>query len=232
MRNSAQYEFISYLKDYLGPEVPVGSFIWGALISLETIDDYMQFAVNLHENPDKLHRWAETMLEKALAHAEKLIEAGCDLISINSDSAFNSGPLMSPEAFAEFTAPYLERLVDYIKQKDVIVIFHSDGNLMPILDQIVEARPDVLHSIDPMAGMDIAEVKKLTYGKIALMGNVKCSVLQEGPPSKIIESADYVLKHGSPGGGFIYSSSNTIFKGVPLQNYQLMLDCLYNKFPL
>ena len=94
---------------------------------------------------------------------------------------------------------------------------------MPILEQIVEVKPDVIHSIDPMAGMDIAEVKKITYGKAALMGNVKCSSLQDGKDEEIKESVDYALEHASKGSGFIFSSSNCVFKGLPLQNYEKML---------
>ena len=82
----------------------------------------------------------------------------------------------------------------------------------------------MLHSIDPMAGMDIAKVKELTAGKVALMGNVQCSLLQEGPRGRIRESARYCLEHASPGGGYVFSTSNTIFPGMPLEHYEYMLE--------
>lgn len=78
-------------------------------------------------------------------------------------------------------------------------------------------------------GMDIAEVKRLTYGKMALMGNVRCDTLQHGTPEQIRESEEYALMHGSPGGGYIFSSSNTIFDGVPLANYEYMVE-VYRTF--
>jgi uroporphyrinogen decarboxylase len=96
--------------------------------------------------------------------------------------------------------------------------------MMPILDQIVEAGPAAFQSVDPMAGMDIAEVKRRTCGKMALMGNVRCDHLQTGTHDQIRESARYCLEHGTPGGGYIFSSSNTIFNGVPLASYECMLD--------
>ncbi len=230
IRNSIQYEFIPFLKRYLGADIPVGSFIWDSAICIDTIKDYMRFSVDLADEPGKLHIWAQTMLDSALEHAKRLIEAGCDMIDIANDYAFNAGPFISPKSFAEFTAPYMKKLVTYIQKQDVKVIFHSDGNLMPILDQIIKIGPDVLQSIDPMAGMDIAEVKRLTYGKIALMGNVQCSLLQKGPKDKIMESAEYAIRNASPGGGFIYSTSNTIFKGVPLENYWCMVDYMHQYF--
>ncbi|MCL4418041.1 MAG: uroporphyrinogen decarboxylase family protein [Actinobacteria bacterium] len=228
--NPARYEFIPFLKKYLGDDIPVGGFIFGAVICIDSIKDYMQFAVDLLEDRGKLHKLAKEMYDNSLEHAKKLIDCGSDFISINSDFAFNSGSFLSPNDFAEFVTPHLKELVGYIKKQGIHVILHSDGNLMTILDQIIDIAPHVLHSIDPMAGMDIAEVKKLTYGKIALMGNVQCSYMQDGPIDKIKESANYAIDHGSKGGGYIFSTSNTIFKGIPLIHYEVMLDCLHKRF--
>jgi uroporphyrinogen decarboxylase len=228
--NAVQYEFLRYLKKVLGPDMPMGSFIWGSAICIDTVKDYMQFSIDLAEEPEKLHAWAREMLERALEHADRLIDAGCDLIDVANDYAFNAGPFISPAHFAEFTTPYMKKLVRHIQNKGVKVIFHSDGNLMPVLDQILDIGPEMLQSIDPLAGMDIAEVKRLTYGRMALMGNVQCDFLQEGPDEKIAESAKYAIRHGSPGGGYVYSSSNTIFRGLPLKNYVFMVDCLHRQF--
>ena len=56
------------------------------------------------------------------------------------------------------------------------------------------------------------------------MGNVQCSLLQDGPKAAIRESALYCLRHASPGGGYIFGTSNTIFPGMPLANYEYMLE--------
>ena len=80
-----------------------------------------------------------------------------------------------------------------------------------------------------MAGMDIAITKKRCQGKMALMGNVQCNLLQDGPDEVIRKSALYCLENASPGGGYIFSTSNTIFKGMPLENYEYMLQ-VYRDF--
>jgi len=103
-------------------------------------------------------------------------------------------------------------------------MFHSDGNLMEILDDILSLGAAMLHSIDPMAGMDIAEVKRRSHGQMALMGNVQCSLLQEGPKEAIRDSAMYCLEHASPGGGYVFATSNTVFPGMPLENYEYMVS--------
>jgi len=34
----------------------------------------------------------------------------------------------------------------------------------------------------------------------------------------------YCLEHAAPGGGYVFSTSNTIFEGMPLANYEYMLE--------
>lgn len=228
--NEAQFKFLPMLKELVGKDVVVGSHVWGACICIDTISDCMQFSIDLHERPETLHELARGYLNNAIRHADRLIDAGCEVVCVASDLAFNAGPFLSPKHFAEFCAPYLHTVIQHIKDRGVTAMLHTDGNLMPIMDQIIDIRPHILQSIDPMAGMDIKEVKRLTYGKLAIMGNVQCSLLQDGPDEKIIESAKYCIDHAAPGGGYIFSSSNSIFKGLPLRNYEVMLNYFWSRF--
>lgn len=232
--NHPIYAFIPYLKNYLQAyfheEIPVGAFLWCSVICIDTIRDYMEFAVQLLEDREGVRAWAEDMYERALLHTSRLLDAGADFVNIGSDHAFNSGTLLSPDDFAEFVTPYLKKLVRYIQSRGAWAMMHSDGNLMGVMDQILEIKPNILQSIDPQAGMDIAEVKRMAEGKIALMGNVQCSYLQSGTPEQIEESCEYCLEHAAPGSGYIYSSSNTIFREIPLESYDLMLKKFHEKY--
>ena len=84
--------------------------------------------------------------------------------------------------------------------------------------------PHALHSLDPQAGVDIAEVKRLYGDKVCLIGNVNCGLMDTGTEDEVRESCRYALRHGMPGGGFIFSTSNCIYTGMRLSRYELMLD--------
>ena len=87
-------------------------------------------------------------------------------------------------------------------------MLYSDRNLMSILGQFISTKPNILHSINPQADIDITEVKELTYGEnIPLMENVECKYVQERLIDKIIKSANYAIEHSSKGGGYIFISS-------------------------
>ena len=184
-----------------------------------------EFSLQLVEEPDQLKANAATMVDRALARGEKLRDhGGVDGFALCSDYCFNTGPFLSPAQFGEFVTPYLARLIAGYRSQGHYVIKHTDGNILPIIDQLLAANPHALHSLDPQGGVDIAEVKKQSGDRVCLIGNVNCGLLDTGTDEQVIESTRYALEHGMPGGGYIFSSSNCIYTGMRLERYQLMLD--------
>ena len=216
-------------KATFGDSILIGSIVGGTIWSIEGMTDWEQFAVDLAEHPELIHREAERKTQVALAKFEELAEAGAEFIHVVNDVAFNAGPFISAAQFSEFITPHLHRQMQHIRSLGVIPFVHTDGNIMPILDDYLSLGAACFQSVDPMAGMDIAEVKRRCHGKMALMGNVQCNLLQDGPNEAIRKSARYCLEHASPGGGYIFGTSNTIFPGMPLENYEYMME-VYREF--
>jgi uroporphyrinogen decarboxylase len=183
-----------------------------------------EFAADLFDNRDKILEEQERRLDAVLKRGEELMAAGVDGFILCCDYCFNSGPFLSPNMFGEFVTPFLKRLVAGYRRMGAYAIKHTDGDIMPILDQLVECEPHGLHSIDSMAGVDIAEVKRLYGDRICLMGNVNCATMQTGTDEEILESCRYAMENGKMGGGYIFSTSNCIFRGVPTRAYDLMID--------
>jgi uroporphyrinogen decarboxylase len=183
------------------------------------------FSYRLADEPEKVKVEADRRVDEFIRAAEKLAEQGClDGLALCADYCFNVGPFLSPALFSEFITPYLAREIRAYRDMGFYVIKHTDGNIMPILDQLVEADPHALHSLDPQGGVDMAEVKKLVGDRVCLAGNVNCGLLQTGTDQEAGESVRYALRHGMPGGGYIFCTSNCIYTGMPLERYELMLD--------
>ncbi len=188
-------------------------------------NDLEEFVYRLADYPDEVHKEANDKVSFMLERAEDLKSCGClDGFALCSDYCFNTNPFLSPGMFSEFITPYLEKEIKGYRDMGYYTIKHTDGNIMPILDQLVGAKPDALHSLDPQGGVDIAEVKRLVGDKVCLIGNVNCGLMQTGTEEEVIASAEYSLKHGMPGGGYIFSTSNCVYTGMPLERYELILD--------
>jgi len=182
-------------------------------------------SADLLEAPDRIHEEAERKCRGAMDLIDRMTDAGADFIYLPHDVAFNAGPFISPVQFGEFVAPYWARLVSRVKERGALAIIHTDGQIMADSGPSAFSGGACAAILDPMAGVDIAEVKRLTYGRFALMGNVQCNLLQDGPREAIRASALYCLEHASPGGGYIFSTSNTIFPGMPWRTMSTCSKC-------
>lgn len=215
---------VAAAKKTFGEDILIGSIVGDSIWSIEGITDWMEFAVLLMEEPGEIHRIADGKTRIAIDKIDRLIDAGADFIHLVNDVAFNAGPFISPAQFSEFITPQLKRQVEFIKSQGAIPFVHSDGNIDSLLDDYLSLGAACFQSVDPMAGMDIAKTKERCQGKMALMGNVQCNLLQDGPLEAIRKSARYCLENASPGGGYIFGTSNTIFPGMPLAHYEYMLE--------
>jgi uroporphyrinogen decarboxylase len=162
----------------------------------------------------------------ALSFVRAQIEAGVDGIIGGNDWCFKSGPMFSPANFRTYFVPHLHRIVELCHSYGVPYIKHLDGNTTKLLDMLInEVGIDAHHPIEPDAGMDIYSLKKQYGDRITLIGNLDCGeLLSCGTPQQVIERALTLLRGVSAGGGYIFSSSNSIHDGVKLENLYAMLD--------
>ena len=196
-----------------------------ATYSIPNGEQMEQFSYRLADEPDRVHEDAARMVDNALRHAEELKKrTNLDGFALCSDYCFNTGPFLSPRLFERFITPYLARLTQGYRDMGYYVIKHTDGNIMPVLDQLVSTGPHALHSLDPQGGVDIAEVKRRVGDRVCLIGNVNCGLLDSGTDDEVAESVRYALQNGMPGGGYIFSTSNCIYTGMRLSRYEQMLD--------
>lgn len=215
--------FHKFLRELLGDTVMLG-FHGDGTFAIPDGNEMYEFAYAIADDPNGVKATAEKMALKAIERNKLLLENGVDCLLLCSDYCYNSGPFISPDMFREFIQPYLYRIIEEAKKDGLYTIKHTDGNIMPILDQLVECKPHALHSIDPMAGVDIKEVKRLVGDKVCLCGNVHCAALQTGTDEEVIESAKYCLTHAKPNGGYIFATSNIPFKGMNPDRYRMILD--------
>jgi uroporphyrinogen decarboxylase len=187
------------------------------------------------EEPDLVRGLVELSVSTNLELAKEAARRGADFVFTGDDYASTERPFVSPKMFREFLAPQLKRVMTGFKELGLSVIKHTDGNILPILDQIVDAGMDALDPIDPISGLDIGVIKRRLGGKLALKGNVDCAhTLTYGTEKQVVEETIGVLHKAAAGGGLIVSSSNSIHSGVKPGNYLAMWNAIraYGRYPI
>ena len=189
-----------------------------------------EFSIRCVDEPDKVEAEANQRVDESLAKAEKLAaHGGLDGFALCSDYCFNSGPFLPLDWFDRFVAGQLKRLIAGYREQGFYTIKHTDGNIMPILDPLLDANPHALHSLDPQGGVDIAEIVERCGDRVALCGNVNCGLLQTGTDRECVQSAEYAIEHGLKAPGYIFCTSNCVYTGMELRRYELILDVYRRK---
>jgi uroporphyrinogen decarboxylase len=166
--------------------------------------------------------------------AKKLAEMGVDTIIDGEDMADSHGPLINPRDLKEIMFPFLAREIDVVRRTGTPVMIHSDGNTMPVFEDIVALGIDGYQAIEPDAGMDIALLKRKYGDRLCLLGNVDCgNTLTHASPSEVAAESKHVIDSAATGGGLILGSSNSIHDGVKLENFLTMIrtGAKYGKYP-
>lgn len=199
---------------------------------LMTFEDFM---VSIIDEPSLVEGLIDMTIEVNLKMAKQAVKRGLKIIYTGDDFAYNSGPMMNPKVFNEIFAPRLKKVMNGYKDLGLLVIKHTDGNIKPILEPIIESGIDCLDPIDPIAGMDLAEMKRKYGKKISLKGNVDCSqTLTFGSVEETIEETKRCISIAAPGSGYILSSSNSIHSKVKPENFMAMIDTVkeFGAYPI
>ena len=219
-----QLRSFDHFRDFAGESIMLSTTIDGT-VGIPSGSNMAEAAMALFDRREEELDARERAIDHAIARAERLAGAGAEIILMCADYCFNDGPWLSPEMFAEFVTPFLARQVEGFQNLGLYAAKHTDGDIMPILDQLASTGIDALHSLDPMAGVDIREVREIVGPKLCLMGNVNCALVHAGTPQEVYDSALYCLAHGGvENGAYVFCTSNCIFEGVPLANYEAMLQ--------
>ena len=186
-------------------------------------------------NPGFAKQLARLVIDYKKRVMERAIEAGADIACTGDDYAHRKAPIMSLTHSEEFALPYMQDMVDVAKAGGVPFLKHTDGNLWPIIDDLVETGIDCLDPLEPIANMDIGEVKEQYGDRIALAGNVDCGqLLCHATEEQVVEAVKETIAKGSPGGGHILASSNSIHPAVNPENYRVMVETAkeFGKYPI
>jgi uroporphyrinogen decarboxylase len=135
------------------------------------------------------------------------------------DMASNAGPLFSPALFERYFAPRYQRLIEQVKAAGCRhVYFHSDGNILPVLDALIAAGFEAFNPLEPRCGMDVVRLRA-KYGRRVLWIGGVCNtrILPHGSKRDIEAHVRPLLELGREGGLVLGSAS--ISDDVPPESY-------------
>jgi uroporphyrinogen decarboxylase len=214
-------------------DMAVAGYVDGPFLTAYMTVGLSDFLVKIYRDRVFTSRLLDLVTRFNCAQARRLTELGVDAIIIGEDMAGSSGPLINPRDLKNIMFPFLAREIEEVRRTGTKVMIHSDGNTMPVFEDIVGLGIDGYQAIEPDAGMDIVLLKEKYGDRLCLIGNVDCgNTLTHGSPSQVVAEARHVIDCTAAGGGFILGSSNSIHDGISLENFLAMTNAApkYGKY--
>ena len=166
---------------------------------------YENFSYALYDDPDFIEESMEIIGEWCIKIIERINDLGFDAVYISEDVAFKWGPMFSPEQFRKYMLPHMKKVTDHIALPR---IYHTDGNPLPLLPDLLELGICALANWEHGA-VDIFKVKEEWGDKLCLIGNMDLNyTLTRGTPEETVLEAKEKLEKVGRGGGYIIASSN------------------------
>ncbi|MFO7698659.1 MAG: uroporphyrinogen decarboxylase family protein [Anaerolineae bacterium] len=199
----------------------------GVVADLFTPDD---FAIRCLLEKGTVKRLIEKVHEHLHDYLHYLLDHGPRSLYIIGGPELATAPLLSPAYFDEFVIPYDSQLIDMIHQHGSWVAIHCHGRLNGVLERIADMGPDGLHPMEapPMGNVPLAEVKRRVGNRICLIGNVQIGDVVGGLPEDVDHLVEEAVTCGTPGGGFILSTTASPYEeelsSHSLRNYMQLVE--------
>ena len=174
-----------------------------------------------YEEPEMLRDMLETFTDTAIRVIERVGDVvPIDCLCVHEDMAGKSGPLFGPAQIREFFRPYYSRVWEAAKAAGArLFSMDSDGDMSPILGDLIDCGLNCIHPVEPVGGNDIVELRKKYGRKLCFKGGIDKHALARGPEA-VRQELEYRLAPHLMHGGTIFALDHRIPNGVSIETYR------------
>jgi uroporphyrinogen decarboxylase len=180
---------------------------------------FERYMMDLTQEPKLVETLADRALEHLVHQSQQIARCGVDMIMVAGDIAMQESMMISPRTWRKYFKPRLREWLEEVKREyDICFMFHSDGNMEAIFDDLVEIGFDIIDPIQPEC-MDVQSIIQRFGDKVCLRGTISCQrTLAFGTPDDVADEVRQRISHSGRSGGLILAPSNTVQPDVPLGN--------------
>lgn len=173
---------------------------------------FKQFCRDLFGNHRFVNKLLDRLLKFRMECGRRFIELGVDIIQLGDDVGMQTGMMISPSLWRRFFKPRMKALIgDLMKRshKRVHIFYHSDGNIEPIIPELIELGIGILNPIQPEA-MDPAKIKRMYGDKLVLHGTISVQrTLPLGTAEDVKQEVFSRIRTCGQNGGLIIAPAHT-----------------------
>jgi uroporphyrinogen decarboxylase len=169
-----------------------------------------------------------------LAALHAAADAGMPAFVYEDDLAYKTGSMIPPRVLEEYFAPSIRKITAEAHKRGMKVIIHSCGNVSQLVNLFADWGFDGVHTLEPTAGVDLADVKKRVGKRMCIFGNLDIShVMSEGTREEVEAAVKSALQAAALDGGFIMAMTHS-HSAVKVENTRWMIEYThrYGVYPI
>jgi len=232
---SIDYSRFEKIKSYLPDEMTVIGQYGDIFTMVWEMMGFENFSMALFENPILIERLFDKIGNIIYSMFENMVQM--DIVKIlwySDDIAYATGLMISPAILRQYFFPWLSKIGKLARKYNKPFMYHTDGVLWDVFDDIVSSGVNAIHPIEPKA-MDIVEVKKRYGQSLCVIGNIDLAyTLTRGTVEEVEAEVKEKIQKVAPGGGYCLGSSNSVPEYVKTENYIAMVNACkkYGVYPI
>ncbi len=179
-----------------------------------------ELMMDMYTEDEKAAYHLDRVTEIECERARLFAESGVDLIRYGDDVATQIDMMMAPDMWRKWLKPRLKKVIRAAKNvnPDIIIDFHSDGNVSKIIPDLIDAGIEVLNPVQPEC-MDPVKIKELYGEKIAFRGCIGTqTTMPFGSAEDVRKEVRRLAEKVGKGGGLILAPSHMLEPEVPVSN--------------
>jgi uroporphyrinogen decarboxylase len=181
------------------------------------------------EHPAFAHELFEAICEHDLQVLDWVLQFNPDIINFGDDWGQQHGLIMGPRLWREFIKPRLKRLYDRTHEAGRLVSIHTCGDVVEILDELVEMGVNLFNPFQPEV-MDVVAVKRKYEGRLAFHGGLSIQrVLPFGTPAEVRAETQRLVRKIGRGGGYVFAPAHAVPADVPTENMLAFMEVLVHQ---
>ncbi len=185
------------------------------------------FMMMVYEDRDLVEEILEIETQHYVRMTKAFVEAGVDFVWPADDVAFNTGLFIPPKIMKEMWVPRMARIFEPAVNAGIPVMFHSDGRIDDIVEDLIEMGTVCLNPMDPY-GIDYKTYKQRFGDRLCLSGNVDIEwPLSKGTPDEIDTDVKAHMDALKPGYGYVATCSHSIVNYIPHENLIAYLNAIH-----
>jgi uroporphyrinogen decarboxylase len=216
------------LREYRDEYWIVGETVTTILETAGALRGLPRLLMDLIEDPDLADRILEIPYRYHLAAAKRMVRMGVDMIWVGDDVGTQRGMMISPACWRRFLKPRMARFISEIRALNprLKVAYHSDGDIRPIIPELIEIGVDVLNPIQP-ACMNPAEIARLFGDRLCLWGTIdEQRTLPFGAPEDVRREVLLRIETAGKNGGLILGPTHHVQLDTPMENFRAMVEAI------